>query len=161
MSLSNRFAALDENSRSEVHVMSEGADEAASTASDTESLACEPRIRRRRLSLVWDVGSNPHPANHSGKSVPDSHEDRLARVRHVAHEERRANIQQRQVLVAEEFICSVMSRVGPVKRSHDEIPRSLRRQQWSALNVPLMWAAAEGDRDCGVFRWLRRCTSTS
>ena len=64
----NRFAALDENSRPEVHVMSEGADDAASTASDTESLACEPKVRRRRLSLVWDVGSNPHPANQSGES---------------------------------------------------------------------------------------------
>ena len=152
VSLSNRFAALDENSRPEVHVMSEGADEAASTASDTESLAREPRIRRRRSSLVWDVGSNPHLANQSGESVPDSHEDRLARVRLVVQEERMANIQQRQVLVAEEFIRSVVSRVGPVRRSQDEIPRSLRRQQWSALK---MWAAAEGDRDCGVFRWLR------
>ena len=93
VSLSNRFAALDQNSRPEVHVMSEGADEAASTASDTESLACEPRIRRRRLSFVWDVVCNPHPANQSGESVPDSHEDRLARVRHVVQEERRANIQ--------------------------------------------------------------------
>ena len=92
VSLSNRFAALDENSRPEVHVMSEGADEAANTASDTESLACEPRVRRRRLSLVWDVGSNPHPANQSGEPVPDSHEDRLGRVRHVVQEERRANI---------------------------------------------------------------------
>ena len=75
--------------------------------------------------------------------MPDSHEDRLGRVRHVVQEERRANIQQRQVLVAEEFIRSVISRVGPVRRSQDQIPRSLRRQQWSALNVPLMWAAAE------------------
>ena len=47
------------NSRPEVHVMSQGADEAGSTAFDTKSLAWEPRIRRLRLSLVWDVGSNP------------------------------------------------------------------------------------------------------
>ena len=75
-------------------------------------------------------------------------------------EERRANIQQRQVLVAEEFIRSVISRVGPVRRSQDQIPRSLRRQQWSVLNVTLMWAAAEGDRDCGVLRWLRSRADT-
>ena len=102
--------------------MSEGADEAASTASDTESLECEPRVQRRRLSLVWDVGSNPQPASQSGEPVPDSHEDTLGRVRHVVQEERRANIQQRQVLVAEEFIRSVISRVGPVRRSQDQIP---------------------------------------
>ena len=78
----------------------------------------------------------------------------------MVQEERRANIQQRQVLVAEEFIRSVISRVGLVRRSQDEIPRSLRRQQWSALNVPLMWAAAEGDRDCGVLRWLRSRADT-
>ena len=64
VSLSNRFAALDENSRPEVHVMSEGADEAASTASDTESLVCEPRVRLRRLSLVWEVGpTHTQPTN--------------------------------------------------------------------------------------------------
>ena len=47
-----------------------GADEAGSTASDTESLACW------RLSFVWDVESNPHPANQSRESVLDGHEDR-------------------------------------------------------------------------------------
>ena len=96
----------------------------------------------------------------TNQESPDSHEDRLGRVRHVVQEERRANIQQGQVLVAEEFIRSVISRVGPMRRSQDQIPRSFRRQQWSALNVPLMWAAAEGDRDCGVLRWLRSRADT-
>ena len=67
--------------------------------------------------------------------MPDSHEDRLARVRHVVQEEASFGWQ-------------------------DEIPSSLRRQQWSALNVPLMWAASEGDRDCGVFRWWRSRADT-
>ena len=120
-------------------MMSEGTDEAGSTASDTESLACEPQIRRRRLSLVWDVGSN-HPANQSGESVPDSHEDKLARVRHVVQEERRAKIQQRHLLVAEEFIRSVVSRVGPVRRSQDEIPRSLRRSTVVCVERFINWA---------------------
>ena len=91
--------------------------------------------------------------------MPDSREDRLARVS-MSCKKRRANIQQRQLLVAEEFIRSVVSHVGPLRRSQGEIPRSLRRQQWSALNVPLMWAAAEGDRDCGVFGWLRSRADT-
>ena len=43
--------------------------------------------------------------------------------------------------------------MGPLT-SEDEISRVLRRQQWSALNVPLMWAAADGDRRCAVLKWL-------
>ena len=42
--------------------------------------------------------------------------------------------------------------VGP----HDsqDIPREIRRHQWSALNVLLLWSAAEGDFDNPVVRWL-------
>ena len=45
----------------EVYAMSDEGQENESTASDTDSLACEPRIRRRRLSLVWE--SNQQTAN--------------------------------------------------------------------------------------------------
>ena len=34
------------------------------------------------------------------------------------------------------------------------MPRQLRHQQWSAFNVPLMWAAASGDADCHLLQWL-------
>ena len=30
----------------------------------------------------------------------------------------------------------------------------LRRQQWSVLNVPLMWSAAKGNRQCWTLEWL-------
>ena len=32
--------------------------------------------------------------------------------------------------------------------------RAIRRQQWSVFNIPLMWAAAMGDRSCPVLQWL-------
>ena len=34
------------------------------------------------------------------------------------------------------------------------VPRLVLRQQWSALNVPLMWAAAAGDSENPVLSWL-------
>ena len=45
-----------------------------STESDTESVACELRIRRRRLSLVWDADSVSYPANKRGEVVPPRRE---------------------------------------------------------------------------------------
>ena len=51
VSLSNRFTVLDD-SAADVHVRTDGC--VGSTESATISLAGEPRIRRRRLSLVWD-----------------------------------------------------------------------------------------------------------
>ena len=34
-----------------------------------------------------------------------------------------------------------------------DIPRTTRRQQWSAFNVPLMWAAADSGRDAVFAGW--------
>ena len=83
--LSNRFTALeDDRPGPQLHVLSEGT---CSTESDTESVACEPRIRRRRLSLVWDADLVSHPANGRGEVMPDSHDERLARVRQLMQEE--------------------------------------------------------------------------
>ena len=31
---------------------------------------------------------------------------------------------------------------------------SLGQSEWSALNVPFMWFAAEGNRGCAVLEWL-------
>ena len=53
---------------------------------------------------------------------------------------------QRQVEAAAQSIRRLASRVGPV--IGEGIPREIRRHQWSALNVPLLWAAAEDDRLC-------------
>ena len=35
------------------------------------------------------------------------------------------------------------------------IRRLASRHQWSALSVPLLWAAAEDDRECPVLTWSR------
>ena len=45
--------------------------------------------------------------------------------------------------------------MGPV-RANQEVPRQILRQTWSALNVPLMWAASSGDEECPVLLWLAR-----
>ena len=96
--------------------------------SDTES--CELVVRpSRRLTLRWN------PSAPDDVAPMDSHDERLARVRDAINQERR----QRQVLDAEVFFTRVCERVGPLHRTEDGIPRSIRRQQWSALNAPLMW----------------------
>ena len=46
-----------------------------------------------------------------------------------------------------------MSRRVGIIDDVDGIPRVLRRQQWSSFFVPLMCAAAKGDRQCGL-EWM-------
>ena len=53
---------------------------------------------------------------------------------------------------------NLCERVGPVD-FEGEIPRAIRRQQWSAVYVPLMWAAASGDRECPLLQWLSNAAS--
>ena len=131
----NRFTPLDVEAEA-ISALSRPEEFAMTECSDTEVAGPS-----RRLRLVW---------NNPIQDIPDSHDQRVARVRDAMIEERR----QRQVRDAEVFITRVCERVGPVLRTEDGIPRTIRRQQWSALNVPLMWSAAEGNRGCAVLEWL-------
>ena len=125
----NRFAALSQDAEG-ILAPSRPEEFAMTEGSDTES--CELVVRpSRRLTVRW----NP--------SVPDDAAPMILQER-----------RQRQVLDAEAFFTRVCERVGPLHRMEDGIPRSIRRQQWSALNVPLMWSAAEGNRGCAVLEWL-------
>ena len=110
------------------------------SCSDTDSVASMPR--RRRLVLVS-----------RDLDVQDSHEERVARVRHRMQNEHRTCAQQRLVRDFEEFFTSVVRRVVPTDADAGEIPRALCRQRWSVLNVPLMWAAACGDDQSAVQQW--------
>ena len=40
-----------------------------------------------------------------------------------------------------------------------DVPRAIRHQHWSVVFVPLMWAAACGDRECPVLQWLGRAAA--
>ena len=79
--------------------MSQGAHETGTSASDTESLECGPRIQRRRLSVVWHVESNQtgqvpevSPVSRTQVDPPNSHDQRFARVRHAMQQERRLDV---------------------------------------------------------------------
>ena len=101
------------------------------------------------MQLTWNSEQQdvPPPIVVQG-DPPDSHDERVALVRQTMRQERR----KRQFQVAEQFILSVVDRVGPIP-TEGGIPRMLRRQQWSVLNVPLMWSAAEGNRQCWTLEW--------
>ena len=103
--------------------------------------------RRRRLRVVW----NENAPQTTGDGIPDSHDARLRRVREGVQRERLLE-RHRAVHVAAESIRLLATRVDPT--SVGEIPREIRRHQWSALNVPLLWAAAEGDANNPMVRWL-------
>ena len=57
------------------------------------------------------------------------------------------------------FLILVVDRVGHVDPG-GEIPREVRRLQWSAFNVPLMWAAAANDQNCAILEWLNQQTES-
>ena len=80
----------------------------------------------------------------------DSHDERLVRVRESLQ---RGNHIDRGVRNVVAMVTSLASRIGPV-HTDQGVPRLILRQQWSALNVPLMWAAAAGDSENPVLLWL-------
>ena len=65
----------------------------------------------------------------------------------------------RVVHAATEFLILVVDRVGHVDPG-GEISREVRRLQWSAFNVPLMWAAAANDQDCAILEGLNQQTES-
>ena len=80
----------------------------------------------------------------------DSHDERLVRVRESLQRGNHIDRGVRNVVV---MVTSLASRIGPVHNDQG-VPRLILRQQWSALNEPLMWAAAAGDSENLVLLWL-------
>ena len=59
----------------------------------------------------------------------------------------------RETRVVWGLIRDLARRIGVVQ-PEEPIPRAIRQQRWSPLNVPLMWAAAGGDDTNPVLDWL-------
>ena len=112
------------------------------TDSSTEEIRMPARVPGR---LVLTSRSVPV----TQVRAPDSHDERLDRVRNEVRRDRRTRIQQ----TATNFLLGLASRVGPSSGA-DDIPREIRRQQWSVFNVPLMWSAAAGDEGCPMLEWI-------
>ena len=55
--------------------------------------------------------------------------------------------------VIRELAASSVPHEGP-------LPRAVRRQRWSPLNVPIMWAAAGSSASTPVVDWLARISSS-
>ena len=75
-----------------------------------------------------------------------AHDRRFRRVRQAMQCERR------DVRSEAESIRLLAERVGPVHT--EDIPMEIRRHQWSALNLPLLWAAVEGSDEHPFVGWL-------
>ena len=69
----------------------------------------------------------------------------------------------REVRRVRDMVMRLVDRVGHVDHSAGVIPREIRRQQWSFLNISLMWAASTGTVPMlfctGWLRQLRTCPS--
>ena len=59
----------------------------------------------------------------------------------------------REVRAADNLIRYLARRVGPLSAG-SSLPRALRQQRWSPLNVPLMWSAAGSEESGVVVEWL-------
>ena len=118
--------------------------------SDTKSLIDKMNrvpTHRRRLRLQW----RESPSHSAAQDPLDSHQQRLSESGKPCEE---SGVGERQVEAAAESIRRLASRVV------FKIPRAIRRQHWSALNVPLLWAAAEDDRRCPMIVRLMEVTQT-
>ena len=103
-------------------------DSSEDSLSDTAS--CTQIAPRRRLSLVWN-NERPEPQAEQIGEQP---------VQWVL-----------ETRVAWGLIRDLARRIGVVQ-PEDPIPRAIRQQRWSSINVPLMWAAAGGDETTPVLK---------
>ena len=69
-----------------------------------------------------------------------------------------SGLSRRQVIGAASTLHQLADRVGHVPEG-GAVPRAVLRQKWSALNVPLMRAAASTQADCAVLRYLSTVVS--
>ena len=130
-----------------------------STESSTKEVHTFPTVPRSSARLV--LTSHNIPVTQMATEVEsDSHEERVARVRQLMRRpiHQRELPGMREVRAAMRLFRNLGERVGPVDFD-GEIPRAIRRQQWSAVYVPLMWAAASGDRECPLLHWLSNAAS--
>ena len=89
-------------------------------------------------------------------------DDSLGRI-HVVHRRLRLVWDPEQNLSSEvhaaaTMIRSLADRVGPMPRG-SIVPGAIRRQRWSVMYVPLMWAAAGQAASCPLLEWLVLVTS--
>ena len=96
--------------------------------SDTESCEVSDRRRHRRLRLIGEGATSREPFRPAAGAIP------------------------REARAASWLVRDLARRIGVVQPG-DPVPRAIR-QQWSPLNVPLMWAAAGGDANHPVLEWL-------
>ena len=59
----------------------------------------------------------------------------------------------REARGAEKLVRDLASRIGPIPIGA-EVPRVVRQQRWSTLNVPLMWGAVSTEDTTPVMEWL-------
>ena len=64
---------------------------------------------------------------------------------------------QHDARVADNFMRQLAARVGAIPRDA-QLPRCLRDQRWSPLNVPLLWSAAGEEETTPVLDWLTEAT---
>ena len=133
-------------------------------------------VRGHRESRVRTQDSAPKVESGVGCAVqpvfPQSsarmdaeHMPRVPRISPGSAEERSRLVWDRdlelppEVNTAVTLIRVLASRIGAVPHG-GVLPGAIRRQRWSALNVPLMWAAASQEESCPLMEWLISATST-
>ena len=128
-------SSCDENTRRLRRVMCHAED----SCWCPKAFRCRPMSHQRYGMCAIRTESVVSRAN-----LDDSHDQRLRRVRQRVKSD---------VAAVVEVFRTLSGRVGPV-RANQEVPRQILRQTWSALNVPLMWAASSGDEECPVLLWV-------
>ena len=134
-----------------------------------ERLVCQQRPSRRvvfgvethnRFSPLQDTqleGSRPEEVAMTECSDTESCESagRPSRRLRLVWNESEAGPEVRN---AATLIGVLATRVGAIPHGN-VLPGAIRRQRWSALNVPLIWGAASHAESCPVFEWLISVTS--
>jgi hypothetical protein len=146
-------AATSRTGRDELteDISGDGSDEGA------RQPATPPRNRRQRAlhaAAQMGLGAEALPAARSpAAAVAGAGAPADTATGGAAVDDGAADQARRDVIAAAAVVHGLADRIGAVEEGGD-VPRAVRRQRWSALNVPLMWAAASADLDVPVLRWL-------
>ena len=108
------------------------------SSSDTETVATVPEPPP---SLLDALEQDLHP-------IP-----RGVRGRRLRLHWRAPQVWHREARGAVQLVRDLASRIGPIPIGA-EVPRAVRQQRWSPLNVPLMWGAASTEDTTPVMEWL-------
>ena len=125
----------------------------APTADDSTEIVSALEFDMTQLDSDHDVSGSDTESCAADDPPAISHAPRDRRLRLIWSQDWHPDARAAECVMRE-----LGNRIGHVPVG-SPLPRAIRQQRWSPLNVPLMWAAASGSDTTPVLQWLMQMGS--